>query len=66
MKQHIAFVTNTARFHTPVFQLGVSGTFTTNHLQCSERKKGMKKEEMFSVTTHSTHFIYGNMASDIW
>ena len=29
----------------------------------------MKKEgrkEMFSLTTHSTHFIYGYMASDIW
>ena len=21
---------------------------------------------MFYLTTHSTHFIYGNMASDIW
>ena len=27
----------------------------------SERKK-----EMFYLTTHSTHFIYGYMASDIW
>ena len=27
---------------------------------CSERK------EMFYLTTHSTHFIYGYMASDIW
>ena len=27
-------------------------------------KKG--KEEMFYLTTHSTHFIYGYMASDIW
>ena len=25
---------------------------------------GMK--EMFYLTTHSTHFIYGYMASDIW
>ena len=23
-------------------------------------------EEMFYLTTHSTHFIYGYMASDIW
>ena len=22
--------------------------------------------EMFYLTTHSTHFIYGYMASDIW
>ena len=25
-----------------------------------------KKEEVFYLTTHSTHFIYGYMASDIW
>ena len=25
-----------------------------------------RKEEMFYLTTHSTHFIYGYMASDIW
>ena len=27
-------------------------------------KKGRK--EMFYLTTHSSHFIYGYMASDIW
>ena len=25
-----------------------------------------RKEEVFYLTTHSTHFIYGYMASDIW
>ena len=29
-----------------------------------DRKEGRK--EMFYLTTHSTHFIYGYMASDIW
>ena len=24
------------------------------------------RKEMFYLTTHSTHFIYGHMASDIW
>ena len=24
------------------------------------------RKEMFYLTTHSTHFIYGDMASDIW
>ena len=24
------------------------------------------KEEVFNLTMHSTHFIYGYMASDIW
>ena len=28
---------------------------------CVERER-----EMFYLTTHSTHFIYGYMASDIW
>ena len=27
--------------------------------------KVRKKKEMFYLTTHSTHFIYGYMASDI-
>ena len=26
----------------------------------------MGRKEMFYLTTHSTHFIYGYMASDIW
>ena len=25
-----------------------------------------RKKEMFNLTTHSTHFIYRYMASDIW
>ena len=32
--------------------------------QCICRKEGRK--EMFYLTTHSTHFIYGYMASDLW
>ena len=45
------------------------GPFTTDlkknaPLQCgSLRKEG--KNERFYLTTHSTHFIYGYMASDI-
>ena len=34
-----------------------------------ERKGAREMEgrkEMFYLTTHSTHFIYGYMASDIW
>ena len=30
----------------------------------SDSERGRK--EMFDLTTHSTHFIYGYMASDIW
>ena len=29
-------------------------------------KRGERRKEMFYLTTHSTHFIYGYMASDIW
>ena len=29
-------------------------------------KKREREREMFYLTTHSTHFIYGYMASDIW
>ena len=29
-------------------------------------QKERKGKEMFYLTTHSTHFIYGYMASDIW
>ena len=31
-----------------------------------ERDGGEKEREMFYLTTHSTHFIYSYMASDIW
>ena len=34
------------------------------HNYISERAK--REREMFYLTTHSTHFIYGYMASDIW
>ena len=31
-----------------------------------EEIKKEREREMFYLTTHSTHFIYGYMASDIW
>ena len=34
--------------------------------QTSAMKVIRKGKEMFYLTTHSTHFIYGYMASDIW
>ena len=39
------------------------------HLMCFLYLTPLQKErerEMFYLTTHSTHFIYGYMASDIW
>ena len=38
--------------------------------KCKSIKNGdlrtQREREMFYLTTHSTHFIYGYMASDIW
>ena len=36
-------------------------THSQHNLKCVERRK-----KLFYLTTHSTHFIYGYMASDIW
>ena len=33
-------------------------------MQAQEQRE--REREMFYLTTHSTHFIYGYMASDIW
>ena len=35
-------------------------------LNCSVLKPILREREMFYLTTHSTHFIYSYMASDIW
>ena len=32
----------------------------------SDGQRGNPRKEIFYLTTHSTHFIYGFMASDIW
>ena len=39
----------------------LGGEYDTYH-EC----KATREREMFYLTTHSTHFIYGYMASDIW
>ena len=36
------------------------------HAQTNATKVRPREKEMFYLTTHSTHFIYGYMASDIW
>ena len=40
-------------------------SFTQTHSVLANLKKEGRKE-MFYLTTHSTHFIYGYMAPDIW
>ena len=48
--------------------LGCAGAWTPrNSLFFSfQQFSPLSKREMFYLTTHSTHFIYGYMASDIW
>ena len=50
-------------FNTFYLQLCGIGHMIKVHSD-SKRKEGRNK--MFYFTTHSTHFIYGYMASDIW
>ena len=40
--------------------------FDTRRLQGTREGWREREREMFYLTTHSTHFIYGYMASDIW
>ena len=60
---------------------GIAMIFPPSHLLCTMKSQtggqweggsrcewGIERgrKEMFYLTTHSTHFIYGYMASDIW
>ena len=43
------------------------GTLKRVHTEVSGLSSSERKgKQMFYLTTHSTHFIYGYMASDIW
>ena len=37
-----------------------------NHLRSELQHMELRERELFYLTTHSTHFTYGYMASDIW
>ena len=37
-----------------------------SNTECPRMLEREREREMFYLTTHSTHFIYGYMASDIW
>ena len=48
---------------------GGGGTITCSRMPPASANGTLRRErerEMFYLTTHSTHFIYGYMASDIW
>ena len=46
------------------FETHGNGTDLSMLVLASEMRK--REREIFYLTTHSTHFIYGYMASDIW
>ena len=47
--------------------LDVAGSFwLPPHMRSSVMCRRKREREMFYLTRHSTHFIYGYMASDIW
>ena len=45
---------------------GAMATSLSNGLVSTWEQVLQGRKEMFYLTTHSTHFIYGYMASDIW
>ena len=44
----------------------ITTTNRTTNYHFTTLNKREREREMFYLTTHSTHFIYGYMASDIW
>ena len=44
----------------------INHLFKEESLPLPHKKKREREREMFYLTTHSTHFIYGYIASDIW
>ena len=57
--------------HGLLLLISSKGSFTCTIPRATNVKKlffqnVQGRNEMFYLTTHSTHFIYGYMASDIW
>ena len=51
------------RKHYFVFNFNIHDFMWSVTAKTAERRKG---KEVFYLMTHSTHFIYGYMVSDIW
>ena len=50
-----------------IYTFSIKLSFSSIGQDKSKLQKQIERErEMFYLTTHSTHFIYGYMASDIW
>ena len=52
--------------HLPRRDTVVNTTTTTKTTTTTTTTTRERERELFYLTTHSTHFIYGYMASDIW
>ena len=52
-------------YHTVIAKL-IQKHAQTNDVKDRLEREREREREMFYLTTHSTHFIYGYMASDIW
>ena len=71
---HISEIIYTNMFHVPFFMVGgwskelIFLLLKKINVFCDEmwQKLNSVRKEMFYLTMHSTHFIYGYMASDIW
>ena len=60
------------RFHAALWQTATvtferrQDLFLENETHSGNKHTGTGRKEMFYLMTHSTHFIYGYMASGIW
>ena len=61
MTSLLSFMINLAVVNRAQFRFGSLSLFVNQMSYTISRER-----EMFYLTTHSTHFIYGYMASDIW
>ena len=53
-------------FHSFVTILQIESKQLLLHWNEQREREREREREMFYLTTHSTHFTYGYMASDIW
>ena len=60
------FYRNSDLFATILFYRLTSVQKQKNHLRSELQHMELRERELFYLTTHSTHFTYGYMASDIW
>ena len=60
-------VINNMNFTTTILFQGINVLSDVSYIKTVKCDKTLEeRKEVFYLTTHSTHFIYGYMASDIW